>query len=348
MESIIKKLKLNDEFTKNTPKQKVFNKVKNDVPPIKNYNFQADILYLPTTKEGYKYLLVCIDLASNRFDIEPLKTKDSKATLEAFKNMFKRSYIKQPKVSLRTDNGTEFKDEFDKFLVKNNIFHSVSLPYRHKQLANVESLNKQLALLFNLYMNTREIESGEQYSEWTDILKSVRRLLNKHRKIELPKFKDWIDNSNDDILPILNNTEKPKFKVGNIVHHKLEIPKNALNNEQPTTNFRVGDMKYNPTPKKIVKIIDMPDKPFFRYILEGMPNVSYGITELIKAKPTEKETKYEIERFIKKQTIKKKTFYLVKWKGYTIKDATYEPEELLIKDLGKIHFHKLVSLMKKE
>lgn len=344
MESIIKKLKLNDEFTKNAPKQKVFNKVKNDVPPIKNYNFQADILYLPTTKEGYKYLLVCIDLASNRFDIEPLKTKDSKATLEAFKNMFKRSYIKQPKVSLRTDNGTEFNNEFDKFLQKKNIFHSVSLPYRHKQLANVESLNKQLALLFNLYMNTREIESGEQYSEWTDILKSVRRLLNKHRKIELPKIKDWIDNNT--ILPILNNTEKPKFKVGDIVHQKLEIPKNALNNKQPTTNFRVGDYRYSTTPKKIIKIIDMPDKPFFRYILEGMPNVSYADVELIKAKATEKETKYEVEKFIKKHTIKKKVFYLVKWKGYTIKDATYEPEEKLIKDLGKSHFEKLLKLMK--
>jgi len=345
MESIIKKLKLNDEFTKNTPKQKVFNKVKNDVPPIKNYNFQADILYLPTTKEGYKYLLVCIDLASNRFDIEPLKTKDSKATLEAFKNMFKRSYIKQPKVSLRTDNGTEFNNEFDKFLQKNNIFHSVSLPYRHKQLANVESLNKQLALLFNLYMNTREIESGEQYSEWTDILKSVRRLLNKHRKIELPKIKDWIDNNT--ILPILNNTEKPKFKVGNIVHQKLEIPKNALNNKQSTHNFRMGDYRYDRTPKKIIKIIDMPDKPFFRYILEGMPNVSYCDNELIKAKPSEKETKYEIERLIEKHTIKKKVYYLVKWKGYTIKDATYEPEEKLIIDLGKPHFEKLLKLMKK-
>ena len=88
--------------------------------------------------------MVCCDLANDKFDIEPMQKKDSNSTLSALKTMFKRKNIKLPKVSIKTDNGTEFKDEFTKFLDTNNIFHSVSLPYRHKQLANVESLNKQL------------------------------------------------------------------------------------------------------------------------------------------------------------------------------------------------------------
>ena len=127
MNKIIEKLKLGNEFTKLPPKQKIFNSVKRNTPPIANYNFEADVLYLPETKEKNKYLLVCCDLANDKFDIEPMQKKDSNSTLSALKTMFKRKNIKLPKVSIKTDNGTEFKDEFTKFLDTNNIFHSVSL-----------------------------------------------------------------------------------------------------------------------------------------------------------------------------------------------------------------------------
>jgi hypothetical protein len=40
----------------------------------------------------------------------------------------------------------------------------------------------------------------------------------------------------------------------------------------------------------------MTDEPYFRYILEGMPNVSYSEYELIKSK--EKETKYIVKDII--------------------------------------------------
>jgi hypothetical protein len=343
MNKIIEKLKLGNEFTKLPPKQKIFNSVKRNTPPIANYNFEADVLYLPETKEKNKYLLVCCDLANDKFDIEPMQKKDSNSTLSALKTMFKRKNIKLPKVSIKTDNGTEFKDEFTKFLDTNNIFHSVSLPYRHKQLANVESLNKQLGLLFNLYMNSKEIETGEEYYEWTDIIKLVRKELNKEREKKMPKYKDWIDTI---VYPNVITAGKPLFKIGDIVHQKLEIPKNALNNNQPTTKFRAGDFRYSVVPKKIIKIITMMDKPYYRYMLEGWPNVSYSDDELIKAKKEEKETKWEVERFINKKIVNKKVYYEVKWKGYKMTENTIEPENKLIADLGKVHFEKLLSLMK--
>ncbi len=52
-----------------------------------------------------------VDLATHEFDIEPMKTKKSKEALQAMKNIFKRTHLKQPKASLRTDNGTEFMEE---------------------------------------------------------------------------------------------------------------------------------------------------------------------------------------------------------------------------------------------
>jgi len=338
MKAIINKLNLNDDFITPPEKSKRFNKVK--VVPKKSYNYQADLLYLPKTKEGYLYLLVVVDLATKNFDCEPMKNKEASTTLEAFKTMFKRKYIKKPEISVRTDNGKEFLDEFSKYLHDNNIYHSITEPYRHSQTSSVEAVNKQLGYLLNLYMNTKELEKNETYNEWTDILDEVRTELNKHREVKLPSYKNWK-------LKLTNIKEIPntKYQINDVVYYKLEIPKNALNNNQNTKNFRVGDIRWSTAPRKIINIIHMPDKPFIRYILEGKNNVSYSENELMKS--SEKESKYFVEKFLKVKTVKGKKQYLVKWKGYKVQDATFETEEALIEDIGKDLFDKYVKAMKK-
>ena len=191
MDKILKTLNINQpKITIKPKKEKIFNKVKNGVPPVENYNFQADLLHLPTTKDGYKYLLTVCDLANNKFDMQEMKSKTSKSCLDAYKLILKRKIIKLPVISLKTDNGGEFKDEFSKFLKDNKILHTISLPYRHQQMANIESLNKQVGKIFTLYMNDKEMETGEQFNEWDEIIKEVRTELNKHRVIKLPKYKD--------------------------------------------------------------------------------------------------------------------------------------------------------------
>lgn len=35
----------------------------------------SDLIVLPETNEGYKYLLVVLDLATNLFDYQPIKRK---------------------------------------------------------------------------------------------------------------------------------------------------------------------------------------------------------------------------------------------------------------------------------
>ncbi len=54
-QSIIKTLGIDETFTRPRPKEKEFNKIKNNVPPIANYNMMADLLFLPTSKKGFKY-----------------------------------------------------------------------------------------------------------------------------------------------------------------------------------------------------------------------------------------------------------------------------------------------------
>jgi len=48
---------------------------------------QADLLFLPED-EGYKYLLVVVDIATRLCDAEPLKSKESKVVAKAIQRIF--------------------------------------------------------------------------------------------------------------------------------------------------------------------------------------------------------------------------------------------------------------------
>ena len=93
MDKILKNLGISEEFTKAGKKQKIFNKVKNNIPLREDYNFMADLLELLKTKNDYRYLLAVVDLATDEFDIEPLKTKTPEAVKVALLSMFRRNYI---------------------------------------------------------------------------------------------------------------------------------------------------------------------------------------------------------------------------------------------------------------
>jgi hypothetical protein len=308
MNRLLHKLNIDETYTKPVKKPK-FDHVKDNVFPKANYNDMADVLYLPKTSKGFQYLLVVVDLYTNAFDIEPLKELTAASVLKAFKNIIKRPYIKLPYASLRTDGGSEFKGSFQDFLYDHSILHRVAEPYRHQQLANVESLNGQLGRLFNGYMNTKEQKTGKVYRNWDDIIDTVREELNKIRKVNAPDKKQDIYNIK---IPDPVMTE-PKFNIGDLVYAKLERPKNALGHSQNTTNFRKGDFRFDvKNPKKIKRILLYPNN--IRYLLEDKPNVSYTEQEL-KLAPDQTQV-YEVQDIIDKRRRKGVIEYLVHWKGY--------------------------------
>ena len=322
MDKLIKQLGIDETLTKPQKKQKIFNKVDNNIPMMPNYYDMLDLLHLPTTKQGYRYLVTIVDLATRKCDFEPIKTKTADEIKSAVETIFKRQYVKIPYASIRTDDGNEFKGSFDKYLYKNNILHKMGSPYRHTQNAVVEALNKQIARLLNGYMNKKEIETNKIFREWTDILPTIRKGLNDFRTRKITP---------DHKYPTLNPQKPPLFKVGDIVRYKLDRPENALGHAQPTTNFRVGDNRYSYAPKKIVKLIYFLDEPYYRYLLEGIDNVSYCESQLIKA-TGQTDTKYIVKDIINKRKNKNIIEYLVHWKGYKKAESTWEPEKELIKD----------------
>jgi hypothetical protein len=326
MDALRESLGIKKKFMIQQPEPKEYNSVWNNIPHIDNYNYMADILVLPETKKGFRYLFVVCDLASDDFDIEPLKNKKPEDTQDALIRMYKRKYVGIPKGSMRTDAGSEFKGKFDAYLKSEGVVHRTSLANRHKQTCLVENLNRTLSKLFMGYMNVKEEETGKAYNEWTDVVPKIRKELNSIRHIELKAYFD------PEEYPTFSfeDAGKPKFKEGQIVHEKLDWPENALGHKQPTSAFRSGDYTYSRIPKVISQVLVMNDKPYYRYLLQGIPNASFTEHELIKS--SHRAPKFKIRKILKKKKIRGEWYRLVWWSGSKKIEATWEKQKELEKD----------------
>ena len=150
-------LNIDNKLTKKRVRsQREYNSFEDNMRLEANCNYMSDILFLPTAKYGFKYLLIVLDIATRQFDCEKLKNKDSTVVLKAFKKMIKRQYISLPKYSVITDGGSEFKGLFQDFMYDESIFHKTTVRGRHKQLALIDNLIGQLSKIFNDYMNMKE------------------------------------------------------------------------------------------------------------------------------------------------------------------------------------------------
>ena len=286
--NLLEQLNIDETFTKKPPKIKSYNHVKDNIPLVEDYNMMADLLFLPTARFGFKYLFVIVDLASDEFDIEPIKNKEPSTVLAAMKKCFAREHLNKPEYSLKTDGGNEFKNVFHKYLYDDSILHKVSLPHRHKSMANVESLNRTLGKLLNGYMNSKEVQTGKKFVNWTEAVPTIRTELNKIRKKKLPSnINSYEYPTTDNTVPLtkrqgvtIYKIVQPKYKIDDSVHRVLDYPQDALGNKQPTATFREGDFRFEGKPRKIEQIFEYAGNPLYRYQLAGLKNVSYSESEL--------------------------------------------------------------------
>lgn len=323
MNQLMSKLGIDETLTK--PIKYHYPKVKNQTFPQNGYNYEADLLELPTTKNKYNSLLVVDDIYSNYCDFEPLKTKSATEVLKAFQTIFKRGILPEPKASIRTDSGSEFKSVVDKYMHDHNILHRWSLPDRHKQMGNVENLNRQLGRIFMTYLSNKTEQLGHPYNDWTDIVDFTRHEINDFKKH--PK-----DISMTDYVPKpLNLDDEPKYEVGDLVYRRLETPKDMYGNKYHNQRFRQGDVRYETLePRKIIKILAYTSRDPWRYILANLPNVSYAESELIPAKETEE--KRIVRKIWDKMTKNKIVYYRVWFKKELKSESLWLPKEQLIED----------------
>ena len=289
MNNLKARLGINDKLSKIRPVRKKFNKVKDNIPLHEDFNFSCDLMFMPTDKFGFKYILVCVDLASDEFDIEPLKYKTPEHVLRAFKKMFTRPYLNKPEYTLTSDAGSEFQGVFKKWLFDESIYHKITNVGRHQQLANIDSLIRQLSGLFIGVAMEKEKSTGKLSKGWLTHVDAIREELNKIRKKDLPE--DYTTHEYESLTThrrvVRGKDEKdelikPKFNVGDMVHVLLDRPEDSRGNKL-TGRARIGDNRYDRNARRVRQILLYSGTVLHRYLVDGISNVSYSDSEFFES-----------------------------------------------------------------
>ena len=253
---------------------------KEDITPTfrilkENYFHQGDILYLPDDN-GYKYLLVIVDIYNKKLDCIPIKSlkQEDNDVYNGIKKIYSNGILKYPKF-LSFDLGNEFKGENLKdFLISHRINVRYSKPGRHRQQAIVEAMNSKIGSYIHKFQANEELLTGHIVKTWVNELPELIKYLNDNipNPISEPQ--------SDEIL-----TNYKLKKVQNIiplnskVRVLLDKPENTYNEGRLSGKFRKSDIRWSRDLKTITNIFLTPTYPIM-YQLDNDNTVAYTQNQL--------------------------------------------------------------------
>ena len=307
-----------------------------------DYVHQADLMYLPNDN-GYKYLLVVVDVGTRLVDAVPLKSKSNNEVLKAFKTIYKRKTLSMP-IRLEVDSGSEFKGTVKHYFEQQGVFVRVAKIGRHRQQAIVEKKNQMIQLPLFKRMHSQEYLTGETSVEWVDDLPEVLKELNKNAKEHPPK-KLPTD-------PVCAGSACEMLTEGTKVRVQLEEPRNVTTDDKKLhRRFRATDIRWDPDIRIIKQVVIEPGKPPM-YLLDGKSGklgiepIGYTKNQLQVVDSDEGEIdesvirgtpKYrKVEKIIGKLKKGGVMHYKVKWLGLPVSKASFEPVTTLREDIPEL------------
>ena len=269
-----------------------------------NVQWQADLVEMQTMSrenQGYRYILCVIDIFSRFAYARPLKNKTGPEVAQALKDIFITSG--HHPTYLQTDQGLEFYNHHVRRVLDEFGVELFSV-YSDKKAAIVERFQRTLKdRMYRAF-------TFQNNQAWLDLLPQLIESYNHspHRSIKTTPARVTKDNETDVWIKQYADVKmnaKPKFKVGD----QVLIPKIK-------TAFSKG---YLPKWSKeifTIHAINTKYKPAL-YTLKDAKNAiiegSFYEQELQKIDTAEL---YEIEKVLRKRTVKGVKQALVKWKGY--------------------------------
>jgi hypothetical protein len=170
--------------------------------------------------DGYKFILVCIDISSRFAFCEPLKSKSAQDVLFAIKNIFQTTGRK-PK-TFTTDQGKEFKNRFLKNFLKLSGVRAFTTTTDEMKCAIAERLIRTLKDRIYKYMNSNNT------FRWVDQISNFTHAYNNsvHRMLKMSP------------ATVCSSPENQKE-----AHYNLFYANNSKNslNQSRSSKYKVGD-----------------------------------------------------------------------------------------------------------
>lgn len=177
-----------------------------------------DMANISRHNEGYRYVLVCIDILSRYAWVQPLRTKKGSDVIQGFREIFKGSRKPQ---RARSDKGLEFcSAQVESFFKDENILHMRTQTTEIKA-SYAERLIKTLKARIYKYFTYK------QTYKYTDVLQDIVSGYNNsyHRSIKTKpsevsranQSQVWFTQYAEPMLRTQARKMKPKYKIGDIV-----------------------------------------------------------------------------------------------------------------------------------
>ena len=271
----------------------------------------ADMQPVSTDNDGYRYLLVWIDVFSKFLWVIPLKTKTGPALVTAFKVILESGRKPQ---KIQTDQGTEFFNKHFKALMKEEEIQLYNT-YNETKASVVERVIRTLKTRMWRYFTAKR--TRRYIDVLPDLVDSYNR--SKHRSIQKKPINVTPNNEREVWHTLYGDREnkKPiryKFEVGDQVRiskMKRTFEKGYLPNfskEIFTVSQRI------PRQPPVYKLKD--------YDQEELSGTFYN-EELQKV--IKEDDVYEVEKILKKRGKGKNSEVFVKWLGYPAKFNSWIP-----------------------
>jgi hypothetical protein len=287
-------------YTLHKPGRKRYKRLKT-IPSGLNSDWQCDLAIFDSVKmenDGYRYLLVCIDVLSRKIFVAPAKSKASDDMIQAFEKIWKKSRVFPHK--LYSDQGLEFqaKKMLDYFLKKQIIKHVMYSPDLHAGV--VERANRTIKdRLYRYFTQNKTVR-------WLDIVDNIVNAINNSVNRTIGITPNQVNAENAQSIfekiykPSTDGNSFPKFKRGDIVRinkEKGKFSKGYLPNYTEEL-FKIFQVKNTEPPH--YKIVDLEGDKILGVFYE--PELSLTslkpnsqISQVIKER---KNYKGEVEYFV--------------------------------------------------
>ena len=271
----------------------------------------ADMQTMAAENDGYRYLLVCIDVFSKYLWVIPLKTKTGPALVTAFKKILESG--RKPE-KIQTDQGTEFFNKHFKALMKKEEIHLYNT-YNETKASVVERVIRTLKTRMWRYFTAKKTMRYIEVLQ--DLVDSYNR--SKHRSIQKKPINVTQKNEREVWHTLYGEREKEgpvkyKFEVGDQVRiskMKRRFEKGYLPNFSKEI-FTVSQQI--PRHPPVYKLKD--------YDQEELSGTFYN-EELQKV--IKEDDVYEVEKVLKTRGTGKNKEVFVKWLGYPAKFNSWIP-----------------------
>ena len=252
----------------------------------------ADMQAIATENDGYRYLLVCIDVFSKFVWVIPLKTKTGPALVTAFKKILESGGKPQ---KIQTDQGTEFFNKHFKDLMKGE----------EREERVIRTLKTRMWRYFTAKKTMRYIDVLQ------DLVDSYNK--SKHQSIQKKPINVTQKNEREVWHTLYGEREKK-----GPVKYKFEIGDQVRISKMKRT-FEKG---YLPNFSKEIFTVSQQiprDPPVYKlkdYDQEELSGTFYN-EELQKV--IKEDNVYEVEKILKSRGKGKNREVFVKWLGYPAK-----------------------------